>query len=94
MVRSRLPAATWQRSAFANAINASRSFTFILHQAYPPIAKTPIECPGGAEAAFDFRAAYNSVAGRMMAATPRNQQAGALHGDGSERTATIRCFPG
>ena len=38
--------------------------------------KEPIEGPGGVEASFEFRAAYNATATRMMTAVLRNQQAG------------------
>jgi hypothetical protein len=44
------------------------------------LAKTPIEGPAGVEASFDFRAAFNATAGRMMAVVLRNQQAGAEYG--------------
>ena len=37
-----------------------------LHEVYLALAKTPIEGPGGIEAAFDFRAAYNATATTMM----------------------------
>jgi Phage tail tube protein len=62
---------------FAYAIDANRSLAFTLHEVYLALAKTPIEGPGGVEAAFDFRAAYNAAAGRMMRATLKNQQAAA-----------------
>jgi Phage tail tube protein len=62
--------------AFAFTIDANRSLTFTLHEVYLALAKTPIEGPGGVEAAFDFRAAYNAMATRMMTAVLKNQQAG------------------
>ena len=62
---------------FAYTIDANRSLTFTLHEVYLALAKTPIEGPGGVEAAFDFRAAYSAAAGRMMTATLKNQQAAA-----------------
>jgi hypothetical protein len=42
---------------------------------YLALAKTPIEGPAGVEASFDFRAAFNATATRMMTAVLRNQQA-------------------
>jgi hypothetical protein len=45
-----------------------------LHEVYLALAKTPIEGPGGAEAAFDVRGAHNAAAGRMMTATLSAQQ--------------------
>jgi hypothetical protein len=62
---------------FAYTIDANRSLAFTLHEVYLALAKTPIEGPGGVEAAFDFRAAYSAAAGRMMTATLKNQQAAA-----------------
>jgi hypothetical protein len=63
--------------AFAYSIDANRSFTVTLHEVYLALAKTPIEGPAGVEASFDFRAAFNATATRMMTAVLRNQQAGA-----------------
>jgi hypothetical protein len=37
---------------------------------------TPIEGPAGVEASFEFRAAFNATATRMMTAVLKNQQAG------------------
>ena len=54
------------------ATGARPSFT--LHEVHLALARTPIEGPGGVEAAFDFRAAYNAAAGRMLTATLKNQQ--------------------
>ena len=62
--------------AFAYTIDANRSLTFTLHEVYLALAKTPVEGPGGVEAAFDFRAAFNATATRMMTAVLKNQQAG------------------
>ncbi len=62
--------------AFSYAIDANRSLTFTLHEVYLALAKTPVEGPGGVEASFEFRAAYNATATRMMAAVLKNQQAG------------------
>ncbi|MBX6746352.1 MAG: hypothetical protein IRY87_30320, partial [Acetobacteraceae bacterium] len=46
-----------------------------LHEVYLALAKTPIEGPGGIEAAFDFRAAYNATTTTMMTVALKNQQA-------------------
>ncbi|WP_270934581.1 phage tail tube protein [Falsiroseomonas oryzae] len=62
--------------AFAFAIDANRSLTIALHEVYLALAKTPIEGPAGVEASFEFRAAYNATATRMMTAALRNQQVG------------------
>jgi hypothetical protein len=62
--------------AFAFTIDANRSLTFTLHEVYLALAKTPIEGPAGVEANFEFRAAYNATATRMMTAVLKNQQAG------------------
>ena len=57
-------------------IDANRSLTFTLHEVYLALAKTPVEGPGGVEASFEFRAAFNAAATRMMTAVLNNQQAG------------------
>ena len=62
--------------AFAFTIDANRSLTFTLHEVYLVLAKTPIEGPAGVEASFEFRAAFNATATRMMTAVLTNQQAG------------------
>ncbi len=61
--------------AFAFTIDEHRSLTFTLHQVYLALAKTPIEGPAGIEASFEFRAAFNAAATRMMTAVLRNAQA-------------------
>jgi hypothetical protein len=61
---------------FAFTIDANRSLTFTLHEVYLALAKTPIEGPAGVEASFEFRAAFNATATRMMTAVLKNQQAG------------------
>jgi Phage tail tube protein len=61
---------------FAYTIDANRSLTVTLHEVYLALAKTPIGGPGGIEAAFDFRAAYNATATTMMTVALKNQQAG------------------
>ena len=63
--------------AMAFTSDANRSLTIILHEVYLALAKTPIEGLAGVEASFDFRAAFNATATRMMKAVLRNQQAGA-----------------
>jgi hypothetical protein len=60
--------------AFGYAIDANRSLTVTLHEVYLALAKTPIEGPAGVEASFEFRAAYNAAATRMMTVVLRNQQ--------------------
>ncbi|MDW8399685.1 MAG: phage tail tube protein [Acetobacteraceae bacterium] len=60
--------------AFSYTIDANRSLTFTLHEVYLALAKTPVEGPGGVEASFAFRAAYNATATRMMTVVLRNQQ--------------------
>ena len=62
--------------AFGYTIDANRSLTFTLHEVYLALAKTPVEGPGGVEASFEFRAAYNATATRMMTVVLKNQQAG------------------
>ena len=62
--------------AFSYAIDANRSLTFTLHEVYLALAKTPVEGPAGVEASFEFRAAFNATATRMMTAALKNQQAG------------------
>ncbi|WP_198369752.1 phage tail tube protein [Roseomonas rosulenta] len=63
--------------AFSYTIDANRSLTFTLHDVYLALAKTPVEGPGGVEASFEFRAAFNATATRMMTAVLKNQQAAA-----------------
>ncbi|WP_439580627.1 phage tail tube protein [Elioraea sp.] len=58
--------------AFEYRISATRRLTVTLHETYLALAKTPIQGPAGIEAAFEFRAAFNPTAGRMMTATLRN----------------------
>jgi hypothetical protein len=59
----------------SGGIEAARSLNITLHEVYLALAKTPIEGPAGVEASFDFRAAFNATATRMMTAVLRNQQA-------------------
>jgi hypothetical protein len=65
--------------AFGYTIDANRSLIFTLHEVYLALAKTPIEGPAGVEASFEFRAAYNTAATRMMTAALKNQQAGSVY---------------
>jgi hypothetical protein len=58
--------------AFEYRISATRRLTVTLHETYLALAKTPIQGPAGIEAAFEFRAAFNPAAGRMMTVTLRN----------------------
>jgi hypothetical protein len=69
-------AGTSAEFALAFTIDANRSLTLTLHEVYLALAKTPIEEPAGVEASFDFRAAFNTTARRMMTAVLRNHQAG------------------
>ena len=62
--------------AFSYTIDANRSLSFTLYEVYLALAKTPVEGPGGVEAAFEFRAAFNATATRMMTAVLKNQQVG------------------
>ena len=70
-------AGTSAEFALAFTIDANRSLTITLHEVYPALTKTPIEGPAGVEASFDFRAAFNATATRMMTVVLRNQQAAA-----------------
>jgi hypothetical protein len=65
--------------AFAYTIDANRSLTFTLHEVYLALAKTPVRGPAGVEASFEFRAAYNAAATRMMTVTLKNQAAGTVY---------------
>jgi hypothetical protein len=65
--------------ALAYTINANRSLTFTLHEVYLALARTPIEGPAGVEASFEFRAAFNATATRMMTVALRNDQAGTVY---------------
>lgn len=63
----------------AYTINTNRALTFTLHEVYLSVGKTPIEGPNGVEATFDFRAAWNATATRMMTVVLRNDQAAAIY---------------
>lgn len=58
---------------FSYTLSSVRSLTIVLHETYLALARTPIDGPTGIEASFDFRAAFNEAAGRMMTVTLRNQ---------------------
>jgi len=61
--------------ALGYTIDANRSLTFTLHEVYLSLAKTPIQGPGGIEATFEFKSAFNATATRMMTVALKNQQA-------------------
>jgi hypothetical protein len=63
----------------AYTINSNRSLTFTLHEVYLALAKTPVEGPAGVEASFDFRAAFNATATRMMTVMLKNDQAASVY---------------
>lgn len=63
----------------AFTIDANRSLTVTVHEAYLVLAKTPMEGPAGMEASFEFTAAFNATATRMMTALLRNQQAASAY---------------
>jgi hypothetical protein len=67
----RAPATADSPASFAHRLNATSKLS-----AYLALAKTPIEGPAGVEASFEFRAAFNATATRMMTAVLKNQQAG------------------
>jgi len=54
-------------------MDANRSLTITLYEVYLALAKTPIEGPAGVEESFDFRAAFNATATRLMTTVLRNQ---------------------
>ena len=64
------------RGCRQSGIESSCSLPITLHEVYLALAKTPIEGPAGVEGSFEFRAAFNATATRMMTAVLRNQQAG------------------
>jgi hypothetical protein len=65
---------------FGFTVDANRSVSFTLHEVYLALAKTPIEGPVGVEASFEFRAAFNATAQRMMTVVLKNQQVGIEYG--------------
>ena len=57
---------------FAYVISATEQLVIEAHEVYLPKPKRAISGPGGVQASFDWRAANNSAAGRMMAVTLTN----------------------
>ena len=66
-----------QPSSSPTRSTPTASLALTLHEVYLALAKTPIEGPGGVEATFDFRPAYNAEATRMLTIALENQQAAA-----------------
>jgi hypothetical protein len=57
---------------FAYVISANEKLVIEAHEVYLPKPKRAISGPGGVQASFDWRAAGNIVAGRMMTVTLTN----------------------
>jgi len=57
---------------FAYVISANEKLVIEAHEVYLPKPKRAISGPGGVQASFDWRAANNSSAGRMMTVTLTN----------------------
>jgi hypothetical protein len=57
---------------FAYVISATEKLVIEAHEVYLPKPKRAISGPGGIQASFDWRAANNTVAGRMMTITLTN----------------------
>ena len=57
---------------FAYIISATEKLVIEAHEVYLPKPKRAISGPGGVQASFDWRAANNIVAGRMMTVTLTN----------------------
>lgn len=57
---------------FAYMISAAEQLVIEAHEVYLPKPKRAISGPGGVQASFDWRAANNSAAGRMMTVTLTN----------------------
>jgi len=57
---------------FAYIISTNEKLAIEAHEVYLPKPKRAISGPGGVQASFDWRAANNTVAGRMMTATLTN----------------------
>lgn len=64
---------------FAYTISATASVKFICHEVYLPKPKLPIDGAGGIVAAFDFKGAKNSVAGRMLTVKLNNDLDGSAY---------------
>jgi hypothetical protein len=56
----------------AYTISAARNLNIKLYEVYTSVAKAPIQGPAGVEATFDFRAAFNATATRMLDVTLNN----------------------
>ncbi len=59
---------------FSYVISATEKLMIEAHEVYLPKPKRAISGPGGIQASFDWRAASNMVAGRMMSVTLTNDQ--------------------
>ena len=57
---------------FAYVISATEKLVIEAHEVYLPKPKRAISGPGGIQASFDWRAANNTAAGRMMTVTLTN----------------------
>lgn len=57
---------------FAYVISTAEQLVIEAHEVYLPKPKRAISGPGGVQASFDWRAANNTVAGRMMTITLTN----------------------
>jgi hypothetical protein len=57
---------------FAYVISAAEQLVIEAHEVYLPKPKRAISGPGGVQASFDWRAANNAAAGRMMTITLTN----------------------
>jgi hypothetical protein len=57
---------------FSYVISADEQMVIEAHEVYLPKPKRAISGPGGVQASFDWRAANNTVAGRMMTVTLTN----------------------
>ncbi|MDK9720389.1 MAG: hypothetical protein OEL53_04305 [Rhodospirillales bacterium] len=57
-------------------ISANEQLVIEAHEVYLPKPKRAISDPGGIQASFDWRAANNSAAGRMMTVTLTNDVEG------------------
>lgn len=64
------------RYGYTVAGSAGFALTFDLPRVFFPVKKQPISGPGGIEASFDWQAAYDPVAGHMLAVTLINDVAG------------------
>ncbi len=57
---------------FGYTIDANRSILFTAHEVYLPKPKLSITGPGGVQASFNWQAAKNAVAGKMLTVTLTN----------------------